>query len=165
VKRARPPADPDSTRAAYAVALGWLSARELSEGQVRQRLARRGYTARAIDPAIARLIAERTLDDRRAASEVARTEARVRRHGPRRIIGRLVAMRVDRDLAREIVQEVFGEAGEAELAEQALAKRLRGNTARLSDPHERRKLVRYLVGQGFSASQASRLIRKKSREK
>jgi len=165
VKHARPPADPDSSQGAFVVALGWLSARELSEGQVRERLARRGYTARAIDPAIARLIAERTLDDRRAASEVARTEARVRRHGPRRIITRLLAMRVDRELAKEIVQEIVAETDEAELAEQALAKRLRGNTGRLSDPHERRKLVRYLVGQGFSASQASRLIRKKSREK
>jgi regulatory protein len=165
VKHARPPADPDSSKAAYAVALGWLGARELSEGQVRDRLARRGYTARAIDPAIRQLIAERTLDDRRAASEVARTEARVRRHGPRRIIGRLVAMRVDRELAKEIVQELFRETDEAELVEQALEKRLRGNTARLADPHERRKLVRYLVGQGFSASEASRLIRKKSREK
>jgi regulatory protein len=165
VKHARPPVDPDSSQAAYVVAIGWLSARELSEGQLRERLARRGYTARAIDPAIARLIAERALDDRRAASEVARIEARVRRHGPRRIIGRLLAMRVDRDLAKEIVQEVVGETDQAELAEQALAKRLRGNTARLSDPHERRKLVRYLVGQGFSAAEASRLIRKKSREK
>ena len=165
MKHARPPSDPDSSQAAYVVALGWLSARELSEGQVRDRLARRGYTARAIDPAIARLLADRTLDDRRAASEVARTEARVRRHGPRRIIGRLLAMRVDRELAKEIVQELVGETDQRELAEQALAKRLRGNTARLSDPHERRKLVRYLVGQGFSASEASRLIRKKSREK
>jgi regulatory protein len=165
VKHARLPADPDSSQAAYVVALGWLTARELTEGQVRQRLARRGYTPRAIDPAIARLMAERTLDDRRAASEVARTEARVRRHGPRRIIGRLLAMKVDRELAKEIVQELIGDTDQAELAEQALAKRLRGNTARLRDPHERRKLVRYLVGQGFSASEASRLIRKKSREK
>ena len=156
---------PFSSKAAYFLALGWLTARELSEGQVRERLARRGYTNRAIDPAIERLMQDHTLDDRRAATGVARTEATVRRRGPRRIMGRLVAMQIDRDLAKEVVQELFGDSGETELLEQALDKRLRGNTARLGDPRERRTLVAFLVRQGFSASAASALIRKRSREK
>jgi regulatory protein len=157
--------DPFSSKAAYFLALRWLSARDLSEGQVRERLARRGYTAAAaIDPAIERLTRDRTLDDRRAAAAVARAEAKIRRRGPRRIMGRLVAMHIDRDLAKEVVHELFGETDEAELLEQTLDKRLRGNTARLRDPHERRKLVAYLIRQGFSASAASALIRKRSRE-
>ena len=150
---------------AYFLALRWLTARELSEGQVRERLGRRGYADDAIDPAIQRLILERTLDDRRAATAVARTEARVRRHGPRRVMGRLIAMRIDRDLATEVVRDLFGESGEQELLEQTLEKRLRGNPDRLKAPPERRKLLAYLVRQGFSASAASQLIRKRSREK
>src|SRR5207248_3241673 len=104
---------------------------------------------------------ERTLDDRRAASAVARTEARIRRHGPRRVMGRLIAMRVDRELAKEVVQDLFGETGELELLQQALEKRLKGNTTRLKEPLERRKLLAYLVRQGFAASAASGLIRKR----
>jgi regulatory protein len=157
--------DPFSSDAAYSLALGWLAARELSEGQVRERLDRRGFTPQAVNPAILRLIAERTLDNRRAATTVARTEAIVRRHGPRRIIGKLVAMRFDRDLAREVVQELFGETDETGLLDETLDKRLRGNTARLREPHERRKLVAYLVRQGFSVSASSGLVRKRSREK
>jgi regulatory protein len=165
VKTPRPPTQPDSEKAAYFLALRWLAARELSEGQVRERLERRGYTPHAIEPAIQRLVRERTLDDLRAATAMARTEAKIRRHGPRRIMGRLIAMSIDRDLAKEVVRDLFGETGEHELLEQALDRRLRGRSGKLDEPGERRKLLGYLVRQGFSSSAAASLIRKKSREK
>jgi regulatory protein len=165
VKKPRLPEDPDSSKAAYFLALRWLSARELSEGQVRERLHRRGYTPPAVGEAVERLIQNRTIDDRRTAIAAARTEAKIRRRGPRRIMGRLIAMRIDRDLAKEVVNELFGETDELELLEQTLDNRLRGSNAKLKDPDERRKLLGYLVRQGFSASAASSLIRKRSREK
>ena len=165
MKKPRPPENPDSDKAAYFLALRWLTARELSEGQVRERLGRRGYTTEAIGPAIQRLTQERALDDRRAATAVARTDAKIRRRGPRRIMGRLLAMHIDRDLAREVVQDLFGETEEQSLLEQTLEKRLRGKGEKLKEPNERRKLLGYLVRQGFSAAAASGLIRKKSREK
>ena len=158
------PADPDSSKGAYLLALRWLTARERSEAQVRQRLVERGYSQTAISPAVARLVAERTLDDRRAATTVARAEANVRRHGSRRVAATLTAMRIDRDLVKEVVREVFGEADEQDLLERALNRRLRGKPERLADPRERRKLLAYLVRQGFSASAASGLLRKRMRE-
>jgi len=163
VKKSRPPEDPDSYKAAYFRALRWLTARELSEAQVRARLAQKGYTDTAIVPAIERLLEDRTLDDRRAAMAVARTEARVRRHGPRRVMGKLVAMQIDRDLAKDIVRELFGEEDEASLIDKALERRLRGNTERLKDSKERQKILAYLIRQGFSASAASAAIRAKSK--
>jgi regulatory protein len=165
VKKPRTPEDPDSDKAAYALALRWLSGRELSEGQLRERLERKGYSTKAIQPVIRRLIQERTLDDRRAAASIARTEARIRRHGPRRILARLTAMRIDRDLASEVVRELFGETDEQDLLEQVLDRRLKNQTAMLHDPAARRRLLSYLVRQGFSPSAASSLIRKKSRQK
>ena len=130
---------------------------------MRSRLAEKGYTDTAIKPAVERLVQERTIDDRRAATAVARTEARVRRHGPRRVMGKLIAMRIDRDLAKEIVQELFGEEDEEALLENTLDIRLRGNPERLNDPRERRKILAYLVRQGFSASSASAVIRNKTK--
>ena len=163
VKKPRPPEDPDSSKAAYSRALRWLTARELSEGQVRSRLADQGYTDTAINPAVERLLQDRTIDDRRAATAVARTEARVRRHGPHRVMGKLLAMRIDRDLAKDIVKDLFGEEDEEALLEKTLDIRLRGNPERLKDPRERRKILAYLVRQGFSASTASTAIRNKSK--
>ncbi len=116
MKKPRPPEDPDSSKAAYFRALRWLTARELSEAQVRSRLAEKGYTEIAIKPALERLIQDRTVDDRRAATAVARTEARVRRHGPHRVMGKLIAMHIDRDLARDVVRELFGEEDEDALS-------------------------------------------------
>ena len=134
-------------------------ARELSEAQVRHRLSERGYTEAAIGPAVARLLSERAIDDRRAAGAVARTEARVRRHGPRRVLGKLMAMQIDRDLAKEVVSELFGENDEDELLQTALERRLRSKPERLKDPRERQKMLAYLVRQGFSPSDAAKALR------
>jgi regulatory protein len=164
VRRPRPPEDPDSATAAYLLALRWLSARELSEGQVRSRLKERGYTDVGIVPAIARLLENRTIDDRRTAGAVARTEARVRRHGPHRVMSKLIAMQIDRDLAKDVIREVFGDEDEDELLEAALERRIRGKPERLRDPNERRKLLAYLIRQGFSMGAASSILRKKSKQ-
>ncbi len=164
MKKGRPPEDPESSKTAYLRALRWLTARELSEAQVRARLAEAGYTNAAIRAAVERLLKDRTVDDRRAALSVARTEARVRRHGPRRVMGKLISMQIDRDLARDIVGELFGEEDEAQLLEATLDRRLRGKPERLKEPGERRKVLAYLVRQGFSASAAMAAIRNKSRQ-
>jgi regulatory protein len=163
VRKTRPPEDPDSSKAAYVRALRWLAGRELSEAQVRDRLSDRGYTETAIGPAIERLLQDRTIDDRRAATAVARTEARVRRRGPRRIMGKLIAMQIDRDLAKDVINELFGETDEQELLETTLERRLRGKPERLKDVAERRRILAYLVRQGFSASAASSALRRKSK--
>ena len=163
MKKARVPEDPHSSDAAYFLALRWLTSRELSEAQVRDRLSDRGFTGSAIDPAIARLLREQVIDDRRAATAVARTEARVRRHGPRRVLARLTAMQIDRDLAREIVRDAIADSEEEDLLEMTLERRLRGKPERLQDPAERRKLVAFLVRQGFSPSAASSALRKRMR--
>jgi regulatory protein len=162
VRKRRQTDDPDSSTSAYSRALRWLTARELSQAQVRSRLAEAGYTETAVSTAIGRLLETRTIDDRRAAMAVARTEARVRRHGPRRVMGKLMSMDIDRDLAKEIITELFGEEDEAQLLESTLDRRLRGRPERLKDPHERTKLVAYLVRQGFSVSASTSAVRKKS---
>ena len=163
MKARRPPQNPDSPTAAYSRALAWLTARELSEAQVRTRLNDRGYSQPAIDTAVQRLIENRSLDDRRAAMAVARTEMRVRGRGPGRVMGRLLTMRIDRDLAKEVVAELFGETSEDDLLEAALTRKLRGRSDRLADPNERRKLIAHLIRQGYSASSAARAVRSKTK--
>ena len=78
-------------------------------------------------------------------------------------MGRLLTMRIDRDLAKEVVAELFGETSEDDLLEAALNRKLRGRHERLEDPQERRKLVAHLIRQGYSASSAARAVRSKSR--
>ena len=163
MKARRPPQAPDSPSAAYSRGLALLTARELSEAQVRSRLTDRGYSRAAIDAAVARLIENRSLDDRRAAMAVARAEMRGRGRGPGRVMGRLIAMRIDRNLAKEVLAELFGDTPEDDLLDAALHRKLRGRSERLADPHERRKLIAYLIRQGYSASSAARAVRSKAK--
>jgi SOS response regulatory protein OraA/RecX len=78
-------------------------------------------------------------------------------------MSKLLSMQIDRDLAREIVREQFGDEDEEQLLETTLDRRLRGKPERVKDPGERRKLLAYLVRQGFSASAASNALRKRSK--
>jgi SOS response regulatory protein OraA/RecX len=73
-------------------------------------------------------------------------------------------MEIDRDLAKEIVRDQFGERDEEQLLEHALDRRLRGKPERLKDPNERRKILAYLVRQGFSASASASAIRRIARD-
>jgi SOS response regulatory protein OraA/RecX len=131
-----------------------------------------------VDAAIARLLAERALDDRRTALACARTEAHLKRHGRLRALRTVEALGIDRGLAREAVAEVFGEIDEDALIAHALDRKLRHQpsptaSARQAPPSRTasagqgraaesavaRRLYRYLLAQGFDAGRVHAAIR------
>ena len=151
-----------AARPAYVSGLTMLARRELSEAQLRSRLARRQFDPDDIDDAVRRLRAERALDDRRVALACARTEVRLRQRGRARIVRQIEAMGIARDVARAAVQDVFAELDEAALLEQALEKRLRRGIA-LDDAAGIRRVHRYLIAQGFDPAQVMDLVRRRAR--
>ena len=136
-----------------------LGRRELSEVQVRQRLARKGHDADAVDAAVERLRAERAIDDARVAEAIAHTETAIRRRGRLRVRRRIEQAGIAPATARQALDAVFGEIDDEALIEAALARRLRGRDAIDSDV-ERRKLYRFLVGQGFEPDRVLATLRK-----
>src|ERR1700730_9502564 len=76
---------PEPKASAYVDGLKMLGRRELSEAQVRQRLARKGHEPDAVDAAIERLRAERAIDDVRVAEAIAHAETTVHRRGKLRV--------------------------------------------------------------------------------
>ena len=138
---------PDS---AYLTALKMLSGRELTEHQVRQRLARRGYEDEAINDAIDRLKSDRSLDDERAARAMAHTETSLRKRGRLRVRRRLEAAGIAPAVAQQATQEIFRTVDADALLDAALRKRLRGRE-RIADDREFQRLYRYLIGQGFES--------------
>jgi regulatory protein len=137
---------------AYALALSWLARRELTEKQVRQRLARRGIEGDAVDDAVARLKASRALDDARVAGAFARTAARLKGRGPIRLERDLVGLGVDRAAAAAAVREVLADTDEPALARHALARRWR--RAERPDRADAARLYRALLRQGFRPAAA-----------
>ena len=170
----------------YTYGLAALSRRELTERQLRMRLARRGCEAAAVDAAIDRLRREQLLDDRRAARAYARTEARVKHRGPLRIrrsraasrassTGRssnptttacrasersLEAMGIDRSEALQAVDEGFEDRPVDEALEAALDRRVRGPIA---DDRHAQRLIGYLVRQGFDLGASAAAVRRRRR--
>ena len=134
-----------------------LARRELSEVQVRQRLARRGYDGAAVDDAIARLRAERAIDDARVAEAIARTESGLRRRGRRRVRMQIERVGIDPGVARRAVDAVFGDIDDDALLEASLRRRLRGRAA-IADDREFQRLYRYLIGQGFDPERVMKAL-------
>ena len=147
---------PDS---AYVAALRMLGGRELSERQVRQRLARRGYDADEIDAAITRLVQDRSLDDERAARAMAHAETSLKQRGRLRVQQRLQAAGIPSAVAQRAIQETFQTIDGDALMDAALQKRLRGRE-QIADEREFRRLYRYLVGQGFEPDRVLSLLRR-----
>lgn len=152
MQRDVPPPDP------YAYGLAALGRRELTERQLRDRLVRRGCSTDDIDAAIARLKRDGVLDDTRTARAFVRTESLVKRRGPLRIQRTLEAMGLDRADARRLTDEGFDERPVADALAAALDRRLRGPIA--DDAHARR-LVGYLVRQGFELSAAVDAVKRR----
>jgi regulatory protein len=146
---------------AYTQALVWLARRELSERQVRDRLARRGFAEQAVDEAVARLVAERAIDDQRVALAYARSTVRLRGRGRERVRREIEALGIDPDVGRAAVDEVFAEVDEVSLLEHALAKRW----PRIGGPdrREQQRMYQALVRQGFPPDRVLQAIRSRRR--
>src|ERR1051325_2740491 len=111
---------------AYLAALKLLARRGLSEQQVRQKLARRRHREDAIDEAIARLRAERAIDDARTAEAIARTETTLRRRGKRRVRMQIERAGIASTVAKRAVDQTFQTIDVDALLDASLAKRLHG---------------------------------------
>jgi regulatory protein len=127
-----------------------LGRRELSEAQIRQRLARKGYPVDDIDEAVVRLKEQRAIDDTRVAEAIARTETAVKRRGPLRVRRQIENAGIAPAVARHALDAVFEAVDDDDLLQAALARRLRGDRP-IADEREFQRLYRYLATQGFES--------------
>ena len=135
-----------------------LGRRELSEQQVRQRLARKAYDQDDIDQAVARLRKERAINDVRVAEAIARMETGIRKRGKVRVRMQMERAGIAKDTARQAIDEVFGAIDDDALIEASLRKRLRGRDT-IADDREFQRLFRYLIGQGFESDRAMKALK------
>ena len=97
---------------AYIAGLKMLGRRELSEKQIRQRLARKEFSQEDIDDAVARLREERAIDDQRVAEAIARSEISLRQRGKIRVPMQSSAAGIAKDAAEAAIDDVFGDVDE-----------------------------------------------------
>jgi regulatory protein len=148
-----------AVNAAYLDGLKMLARRELSEHQIRQRLARKGHDSDLIDEAVARLRQERAIDDARVAAAIARTETTVKRRGRLRVRMQIERAGIDKSIAKAALDDAFDRIDDDGLLEAALRKRLRDRN-HIADQREFQRLYRYLTAQGFESERILRLLRR-----
>jgi len=146
----------------YIAALKMLGRRELSERQVRERLARKGHDEGAIDDAVRRLKEERAIDDSRVAEAIARTETAVKRRGRLRVRRQMESAGIAADVARTALDGVFEQVDDEALLQAALSRRLRGNRT-IQDDLEFQRLYRYLTAQGFESDHILKALKARRR--
>ena len=144
-------------RAAYVDGLKMLARRELSEAQIRLRLARKGHDEESVEAAVVRLRAERAINDARVAEAIAHTEVTLRKRGKLRIRRQIEQAGIAPATARSAIETVFATVDDDALLAAALAKRLRGGN--ITDDRERQRLYRYLIGQGFEHGRVMTALR------
>lgn len=132
------------TKSAYTVGLRALAQRERSTHDLRRVLARKGYVPEAIETAVARLTAHGALDDRRAATSMARRQMRLGRS-----VARTRAELLAHGFERSIVGEVLAELGSTEHDSGALARAVSRMAPALSTPAAIAKALRRLHRLGF----------------
>ena len=136
-----------------------ISRRDLSEAQIRTRLARKEFEDDDIEAAIARLRQDGTINDRRVALAAARLESTIRHRGRARVIQKLRTLGIAAEVVESAVNAVFEEVDENALLDRAFERRLRAHAPKDLDEKGRARIVRGLAGQGFSIDAILRRLR------
>ena len=124
---------------------------------MRDRLRAREHAGDDVERAIALLIENRVLDDRRVAAAYVRTALEVKGRGRFRVQRELQAMGIDNDVAAEALAEGFGAVDERGMVARALKKKLRGK--KITTPAEYARIYQFLMRQGFSPAVVTAALR------
>ncbi|MFL6602946.1 MAG: regulatory protein RecX [Steroidobacteraceae bacterium] len=135
-------ADPQAARSA---AIALLARRDFSTGELRERLARKGFEAGIVAQVIAELGEERALDDSRYAANYVRYAA-ARGHGPVRIRAELKAL----ELTDELIEAALAEGPDWQTSAREARVRKFGPEPPVGWPEKARQ-ARFLQYRGFSS--------------
>ena len=154
-RSASPP--PVSARIA---ALRMLGRRDLTRAELVTRLLDRGYPRPDVDDAVAKLVADRSVDDRRTAASHVRLASRVKGRGRLRIRRELEARGIEKEVAQAAVSEISADDDLDAIKRYLERKRLGADVS----PADRRRVFQQLIRRGFSADAIAKLLRALARD-
>ncbi|MCA1615310.1 MAG: recombination regulator RecX [Acidobacteria bacterium] len=147
----RRPLDPEKARArTLQRAVKLLAAKPRSVAELRERLLEKEWTDEAAaDYAVAKLSEYGYLDDEQFALSFAQGRIRQKPVGRQRLARDLKNKKLDKELADQTLEKVFAETPEADLIDEAIAKRVRLR-GRPQTRQESKSLFDHLLRRGFS---------------
>jgi len=158
---------PDDRERAYAAALRILNVRFNSEAELRRKLALKELPGDAIDDAIERLRLEKWLDDERFAAAFVRMRVR-KGIGRLRIRRELTAAGISDDVASAALAAHCDAGGQQDALVALCTKKIaiiarRHGTEYVRSDQGRKKLVSYLLNQGYEMAAVLETIRQSLR--
>ena len=146
-------------RKTFERAVRLLAAKSRSVAELRERLLRgKSTNEEAVEAVIARLREYGYLDDERFALSYASLKVKQKPVGRRRLERDLKLKKIENSVANEALELVYAETSEAQLIDQAIAKRLRIR-GRPKNRAEAKSLFDHLLRQGFQFELVSDKIR------
>ncbi len=138
---------------AYQEALRLLTYKQRTRKELSDRLARKGFSTKAVGEALARLASFGYVNDEEYARLWAAGAVERSRFGPIRIEMELRKRGIERDLARRAAGEAILDIGEEKLAREVLGAKV-SREGLPGDGRDRRRLIGFLVRRGFTRSLA-----------
>jgi len=143
---------------AYQAALRLLSGRDYTVETLGRKLEQRGHPAEQVADALARLVAERFLDDRRYAERFINQCRECGRYVGYRLRQELKRRGVPAEVAAELLVDPL-EKGEAfALARQLISRRYAGFDPVTSGDRDRRRVIGFLQRRGFGGEIIRQLL-------
>jgi regulatory protein len=143
----RPPAD-----AAYLKALDMLGRRDRSRGELRQKLAAKGFADPDLDEALERLTRQGFIDDAKFAARWVETALRNGRGYGLKLLTELRSRGIGRELAEQTLAAAAVETPAITVLAAIVGKRFASFDHQTATPQERQRVYAYLQRRGFSLS-------------
>lgn len=139
-----------------AAALRMLSRRDLSEGEIRERLSKKGFPHAEASATIRRLRELELVDDTKLCARLVRSYRETRGYGSAKIAWALRGRGFSPALVEDTVREFS--TGEEELAAASAALRKKFRSGLLEGREGAAKAYRFLAGRGFSPETCRKAI-------
>ncbi|HSW63505.1 MAG TPA: regulatory protein RecX [Dissulfurispiraceae bacterium] len=137
----------DTVQGALRAAYSLLRHRDRSEREMRDRLAKKGYSEQTIAGAVEKLLNAGYLDDRRLAENLKRIASERKQLGNYGVNAYLHK----RGICREVIESVSGDADEVEVAERLVGRKAE-RMITLDAETKKKRLWGILARRGFSAA-------------
>jgi regulatory protein len=158
--RARKKPEPLDEAALYQYAVGALARQMRTVAELKRLMSRRvepGESGEAkVAAVVARLLDQRYLDDPAFASTYTRLRQENQSFGKRRVQQELTRKGVQGELAASTIESAYAEVSEEDLVRRYIARK---RIAKPEDEKQTARLIRRLVGAGFSFAIISKLLK------
>ncbi|GEM_PF-2757172 len=146
-----------TAKRAWDLILRALARREMSESEVRRKLASKGYPRQVQEEIVEKARRLQLVDDRKVAYNHARFRAESCRRGPQRVRQELLSRGISPEWIEEAIRAAFPPEESGEAVSRALDRMLRGK-GMPEDRSGREKVIRRLLRAGFAYPDVQRVV-------